>query len=431
MDLEAERDNRQRPASDLRSPAIARSRKFLCTLALAAAAQAVLGGPAGTAGTARASGASGSAGRSQRPPQLLRASLSQAGRELIFTVRTGAPVPLGKLEPRPDIRRANTRYLCLALSREGGAGERRLCLGGPSAHRRVGLEAVNGDGKPIEAGGAAGADGALATVKRPSPRKLVVALIPADAGLAPQRYSWRVLSSRGCKVRRRCAESLPGKGSRAFRLRPVRAVGCTGGSAGLVTNGPRDRKVVALTFDDGPSDYTPGFLDVLREKGVPGTFFEIGQEMPGREATMRRALAEGSELGDHTENHVELPDYAQIAGAAERIAAYTHFRPCLFRPPGGAVDAGVLASAGSLGMRTVTWDVDPTDWANPGSAAVYSRIVGAAQPGSIILMHDGGGDRSGTLAALPSIIDTLRARGYRFATVSALLGDKLIYKPYG
>ncbi|HEV7481594.1 MAG TPA: polysaccharide deacetylase family protein [Solirubrobacterales bacterium] len=369
-------------------------------------------------------------GNAARQQQLLRANLSQAGRELIFTVRTRAPVPLGRLEPRPDTRSAGSHYLCLALSRKGGKGERQLCLGGPKAHRRVGLEAVNGVGKPIEAGGTAGAVGARATVRRPSPRKLVVALVPADAGLSPQRYSWRVLASRGCKIRRRCAESLPSKGSFNFRLRPVREVGCTGGSTGLVTNGPRERKVVALTFDDGPSDYTPGFLDVLRDEGVPGTFFEIGQEMPGREATMRRVLAEGSELGDHTENHVELPDYAQIAAAAERIGAYTHFQPCLFRPPGGAVDAGVLASAGSLGMRTVTWDVDPADWADPGSGAVYSRIVGAAQPGSIILMHDGGGDRSGTLATLPSIIDTLRARGYRFATVSALLGDKLIYKPY-
>jgi peptidoglycan/xylan/chitin deacetylase (PgdA/CDA1 family) len=211
----------------------------------------------------------------------------------------------------------------------------------------------------------------------------------------------------------------------------VRAVGCSGGGTGLVTNGPRERKVVALTFDDGPSDYTPGFLDVLAAKGVPGTFFEIGQEMPGREETMRRILAEGSELGDHTMNHVEFPDYAQIAGGAARIKAYTRFQPCLFRPPGGGVDAGVLSSAGSLGMRTITWDVDPADWTNPGSGAVNSRIVGAAQPGSIILMHDGGGDRSGTLAALPSIIDTLRARGYRFATVTELLGDKLIYKPFG
>jgi peptidoglycan-N-acetylglucosamine deacetylase len=347
------------------------------------------------------------------------------GRELILTVRTGAPVALARLESHPDTRRGGARYLCLALTRDGG-GERRICLGGPKPHRRVGLEVVNGAGKPIEQGGA------TATVKRPDPRKLVVALVPADAGLAPRRYSWRVLASRGCKVRRRCAESLPGDGrSLTFRLRPVRAVGCTGGGTGLITSGPRERKVVALTFDDGPSDYTPGFLDVLHEKGVPGTFFEIGQEMPGREATMRRVLAEGSELGDHTENHDEVPAYAQIAGAAARIEGYTHFRPCLFRPPGGGVDAGVLASAGSLGMRTATWDVDPADWTNPGSGAVYSRIVGATRPGSIILMHDGGGDRSGTLAALPSIIDTLRARGYRFATVSALLGDKLIYKPYG
>jgi peptidoglycan-N-acetylglucosamine deacetylase len=357
--------------------------------------------------------------------QLVRAGLSQAGRELILTLRTDAPVGLAKLEPQPDTRRAAARYLCLSLSRDGSKGERLICLGGPRAHRRVGLEAVNGAGKPIEA------SGARATVKRPSPRKLVVALVPEDAGLAPLPYSWRVLASRGCSVRQRCAEALPAAGSLAFRLRPVRAVGCTGGSAGLDTNGPRERKIVALSFDDGPSDYTPGFLDVLREKGIDGTFFEIGQEMPGREETMRRILAEGSEIGDHTMNHVEYPDYAQIAGAASRIAAYTHFKPCLFRPPGGAVDAGVIASAGSLGMRTITWDVDPTDWAAPGSAAVYSRVVEAAQPGSIVLMHDGGGDRSGTLAALPQIIDTLRARGYAFATVSQLLGHRLIYRPYG
>jgi peptidoglycan/xylan/chitin deacetylase (PgdA/CDA1 family) len=385
------------------------SRKILLTLALAAAALVAVPGAASAA----------------QPQRLVRADLSQAGRELIFTLRTSSPLALAKLESHPDTRRAAARYLCLGLSRDG-RGERRICLGGPKPHRQVGLEAVDGAGKPSEQ------DGARATVKRPSPQKLVVALVPADAGLAPQRYTWRVLESRGCEVRPRCAESLPsGERSFAFRLRPVRAVGCTGGATGLVSNGPRERKVVALTFDDGPSDYTPGFLDVLRDKGVDGTFFEIGQEMPGREATMRRVLAEGSELGDHTMNHVELPDYAQIAGAAARIEEYTHFQPCLFRPPGGAVDASVLAAAGSLGMRTVTWDVDPADWSNPGSGAVYSRIVGAAQPGSIILMHDGGGDRSGTLAALPGIIDTLRARGYRFATASQLLGDKLIYKPYG
>ena len=133
---------------------------------------------------------------------------------------------------------------------------------------------------------------------------------------------------------------------------------------------------------------------------------------------MRRILREGSEIGE-------------IAPVSSLIEGATHFRPCLFRPPGGGVDSAVIDTAGALGMRTVTWDVDPSDWSNPGSGAVYGRVVDAVQPGSIVVMHDGGGDRAGTLAALPSIIDTLRGRGYGFATVSELLGDKLLYRPYG
>lgn len=270
-----------------------------------------------------------------------------------------------------------------------------------------------------------------ARLKRPSPDKLTLTIDPAAADLAPHRYRWRVLANqRGCTAPG-CEETLPARGTRAFRLRPVRPVGCTGGTGGEFHNGPRDRNVVALTFDDGPSTYTEGFLDVLRDKHARGTFFEIGQEMPGRAETMRRILREGDEIGDHTVNHVEHPDYFQIAGAAARVRSYTHFAPCLFRPPGGAVDSAVVDTAGALGMQTILWDVDPTDWANPGSGAVYSRIVSAARPGSIILMHDGGGDRSGTLAALPQIIDTLRNRGYRFATVSELLGHRMLYRPYG
>jgi peptidoglycan/xylan/chitin deacetylase (PgdA/CDA1 family) len=227
-------------------------------------------------------------------------------------------------------------------------------------------------------------------------------------------------------------EALPhGGGARAFRLRPVRAIGCTGAAPVLDTNGPRDRSVLALTFDDGPSEYTPGFLDVLRKKHVHATFFEIGQEVAGREQTMRRILREGDEIGNHTMHHATLPGHSEIAEASAAIEGATHFKPCLFRPPGGASDAAVIATAAELGMRTITWDVDPADWTEPGSAAVYDRVVGAAQPGSIILMHDGGGNRSGTLEALPRIIDTLRARGYRFATVSELLGKRLLYRPYG
>ena len=380
------------------------ARKILCAVAILVGALVV----------------PGTAGAQMR---LLRAGLSQKGRELIFTLRTSEPVALGELDKRPNIQAASSGYLCLALSE--GRDERLLCLGGGKAHSRVGLETVDADGKPLRKGSAS------ATVKRPQPDKLVVAVEPRAVRLSPQRYRWRVIRSSGCKVRRRCAEALPASGTSSFRLRPVRAVGCTGGSAGLVTNGPRERPVVALTFDDGPSEYTPEFLRVLREKGVPGTFFEIGQEMPGREDVMRQILAEGDEIGDHTMNHVEFPGYDQIAGAAARIAAYTHFKPCLFRPPGGGVNAGVIAGAGSLGMRTITWDVDPQDWSLPGTGAIYSNIVGNARNGSIILMHDGGGPRSETLAALPQVIDTLRARGFGFATVSGLLGDRIVYRPYG
>jgi peptidoglycan-N-acetylglucosamine deacetylase len=383
------------------------ARKILCFASLALGGLMVIPGVAGA------------------QMRLQHAGLSQKGRELVLSVRTSEPVGLGKLEPHPDPRRAAARYLCFELSSDPSAPPQRYCLGGPKVHRRIGLELVNPIGKPGRK------LWVRAAVKRPEPEKLVVAIVPRDAALSPQRYRWRAIRSSGCEVRDRCAEAFPATGTAGFRLRPVRAVGCTGDSPGLVTNGPRDRPVVALTFDDGPSEYTPDFLKVLREKGVPATFFEVGQEMPGREDVMRQILAEGDELGDHTMNHVEFPGYDQIAGAASRIRAYTHFKPCLFRPPGGAVDAGVIATAGSLGMRTINWDVDPRDWSLPGTGAIYSNIVGHARNGSIILMHDGGGPRGETLAALPRIIDTLRARGFGFATVSGLLGDRILYRPYG
>jgi peptidoglycan/xylan/chitin deacetylase (PgdA/CDA1 family) len=399
-------------------PSIPRNLKILCSCAAALVAASA---PAGAAGMTRAGRP---ARRSRRAPDLQRATLSQSGERLVLTVRSAAPLPLAKLDPLPSPR-GGSPYLCLGLARAGQGGERRLCLGGASARRRAGLETLDATGE------VAAKSTVAVRVKRAEPTKLAVALLPAAAGLSPHRYRWRVLEDRrGCGGSE-CGESLPASGERTFRLRPVRAVGCTGGGASEVFEGPRDRRVVALTFDDGPSEYTEGFLDALRREHVPGTFFEIGQEMAGRAATTWRILREGDEIGDHTMHHVEFPGYAEIAGAASRIEAYTHFRPCLFRPPGGAVNSSVVATAGGLGMETILWNVDPTDWATPGADAIYSRIVGATQPGSIVLMHDGGGNRSGTLAALPRVIDTLRARGYSFATVTGLLGHRILYRPYG
>lgn len=388
----------------------------MCTAVLAAA---LLAGAVASAGA-------GSSSDVDQGPDLLRAKLSQAGRSLILTLRTASPVPLAELDRLPAGGPGASRHLCLGLSPAGRRGERLLCLGGArDAHRRVGLELLNAAGKTERK------ETLAARLKRPSASKLALAIDPAKAGLAPHRYRWRVIENRrGCRARG-CEETLPGRGTRAFRLRPVRPIGCTGGGAGELRNGPRDRNVVALTFDDGPSSYTEGFLDVLRDKHAHGTFFEIGQEVAGRAEIMRRILREGDEIGNHTTHHGFYPGYWDLAATNALIRSATHFEPCLFRPPGGAVDSSVVAAAGEAGLETILWDVDPSDWSNPGSGAVYSRIVSAARPGSIILMHDGGGDRGGTLDALPRIIDTLRGRGYRFATVSELLGHRMLYRPYG
>jgi peptidoglycan/xylan/chitin deacetylase (PgdA/CDA1 family) len=403
------------PASP--DPVISPARKILCLAAIAAIA---------AAGTAAAA-ADSPQGTVQ--PDLLRAGLSQAGRSLVFTLDTATSVPLAGLERLPSPRSPGARYICLAIRRAGRAAERRLCLGGGrGAHRRVGLELLDATGHVTAKATL------VARLRRPSPGRLTLALVPGTAGLTPRRYRWRVQADRagcGAAAARECEESLPAGGFRTFRLRPVRLVGCTGGRAGLVRNGPRDRRVVALTFDDGPSSYTPGFLAVLHRERVRGTFFEIGQEVAGRAKTMRRILSEGSEIGNHTMHHGSYPGYADLAATDARIRAATHFEPCLFRPPGGGVDSAVVAAAGEAGLKTVLWDVDPVDWSLPGTSAIYSRVVGAARPGSIILMHDGGGNRGETLAALPAIIEALRSRGYRFATVSELLGRRMIYSPYG
>jgi peptidoglycan/xylan/chitin deacetylase (PgdA/CDA1 family) len=397
-------------------PLIRRSRKILCISALFGAA--LLTGALGAAPAEARAADSASQGS-----DLIEAGISQAGDRLILTVNTARPLPLARLDRLPASGHA-TRFLCFSLRALHRRGTKELCAGGRShAHLRVGVTLFNAAGKAV------GSRTVAARVTRPSPSKLAVALPPARAGLAPHRYRWRVVESRGgCSS---CEASLPSSGARLFRLRPVRVVGCTGGGDGLVTNGPRGHRVVALTFDDGPSPYTEAFADVLRDEHVHATFFEIGQEIAGREATMRRLLREGNEIGNHTTHHQAFPGYADLLTTSGLIESATHFRPCLFRPPGGAVDAAVIDSAARARMSTVTWDVDPSDWSTPGSDAVYARVVGAVRPGSIVLMHDGGGTRADTLAALPRIIETLRARGYRFATVTELLGHRLIYRPYG
>jgi peptidoglycan-N-acetylglucosamine deacetylase len=199
------------------------------------------------------------------------------------------------------------------------------------------------------------------------------------------------------------------------------------------SDGPSYRKVVALSFDDGPWPDTPAFVRMLESFRVPATFFMIGEQVThSYQATLRRELRDGDALGDHTFTHPDLTRsgdvYGQLHSTLVAIRNLTGYTPCVFRPPYGAVDHSVVDTAASLGLATILWDVDPTDWALPGTEAIVQRVLAQVHSGSIVLSHDGGGPRGETLAAYPQIISTLKRRGYRFETVPQLLGFHTVYK---
>ena len=207
-----------------------------------------------------------------------------------------------------------------------------------------------------------------------------------------------------------------------------RLVGCTSTSSGPLDNGSRSRPVVALTFDDGPSlTYTPRILSILNRLHARATFFEEGRHVPHREALMRQILASGDEIGNHSFTHPRDPGYGQLRGTNRRIESATGFTPCLFRPPYGLIDTKVVSAARRNHLEMILWDVDSRDDKHPGVTVIRANAVGLARAGSIILMHDGG-HHPQTVAALPSVIGGLRARGFRFATVTTLLGGKFIYQ---
>jgi peptidoglycan-N-acetylglucosamine deacetylase len=138
----------------------------------------------------------------------------------------------------------------------------------------------------------------------------------------------------------------------------------------------------------------------------------------------------GDVIGDHTWSHPDLTAanaVAQLRSAREAIRNATGFRTCLMRPPYGIAPPDVVHIARSLGLLTIQWDVDPADWSRPGAAVIAQRVLSAVHSGSIVIMHDGGGDRSETVAALRTIVPQLLARGYHLVTVPQLLGLRPAY----
>ncbi len=197
----------------------------------------------------------------------------------------------------------------------------------------------------------------------------------------------------------------------------------------FVRDGGNRGRDIALTFDDGPGPYTPQVLDVLERLHVRATFFEIGAMLRYFSASTLRELRDGDVIGDHTETHPEMAllsrrdQHEQLFEQIARVELLGGPRPLLFRPPYGSFDATTMRELHALHLLMVLWSVDTQDYLQPGVPVIVQRALAGAHPGAIILMHDAGGTRTQTIAALPEIIRALRARGFELVTVPQLLAD--------
>lgn len=189
---------------------------------------------------------------------------------------------------------------------------------------------------------------------------------------------------------------------------------------------PMSLPFVALTFDDGPHPVnTPKLLDILKQRNVKATFYVVGTNARRYPEILRRMIAEGHEIGNHTVNHPNLAKMSdegvrkELRSCHEAIVAATGVAPRTMRPPYGAITASQKSwIRKEFGYPTIMWSADPLDWKKPGASVVTARLVSGASPGGILLAHD---IHAGTIEAMPSTIDQLQSRGYKFVTVTQLL----------
>jgi peptidoglycan/xylan/chitin deacetylase (PgdA/CDA1 family) len=171
-------------------------------------------------------------------------------------------------------------------------------------------------------------------------------------------------------------------------------------------------KVIFLTFDDGPDPtWTPEILQILAKHKAKATFFELGQMIHAHPGLREKVLAGGNTIGNHSISH---PRLTWVSAARRHHEIFDGPKSHCFRPPYGATNAKVRADIKAAGMIQVLWNVDPRDWTRPGSSAIVHRVLNHAKGRKIVLMHDGGGNRSETVAALDKLLPILKAQGYSF-----------------
>lgn len=223
------------------------------------------------------------------------------------------------------------------------------------------------------------------------------------------------------------APALIGRAQAQARLDFTIPEGVTQGGPTTITRVPTDQPVVAMTFDDGPHEtLTPQLLDMLAARNIRATFFLIGRRVARYPELTRRIAAEGHEIGNHTWNHPRLTSLgndgllSELDRTTVAINDAAGRPPVTMRPPYGLLSTrqrALIYEARQL--PTILWSVDPEDWRRPGSSVVANRIISHAHPGAVILSHDIIG---ATVRAMPATLDGLIARGYRFATVSEMIG---------
>ncbi len=187
---------------------------------------------------------------------------------------------------------------------------------------------------------------------------------------------------------------------------------------------------IALTFDDGPNPpYSAQIVSILQHYGVKATFFCMGKHVQQNPELVKQEYLQGNLVENHTWSHpytlgLSEPSLTwQLSTTSNIIEHVTGERPTLFRPPYGTFNSSILKVVNTFGLSTFIWNVDPEDWSMPGTKTIISRVLNRIGYGSIVLMHDGGGDRSQTVAALPTIIEWLQGHGYSFVTLKQLVHD--------
>jgi peptidoglycan/xylan/chitin deacetylase (PgdA/CDA1 family) len=187
-----------------------------------------------------------------------------------------------------------------------------------------------------------------------------------------------------------------------------------------------DGPYIAMTFDDGPSpETTPRLLDILKQRNIKATFFMIGQNAERNPAIVKRILAEGHEIGNHSWTHPQLSKLSddrvteEINKTQNAIKDASGYTPVLMRPPYGAITARQKDwIEKQFGLSVIIWSVDPFDWKRPGASVIEERILAGARPGAIVLSHD---IHKQTVDAMPATLDALAAKGFKFVTVSQLI----------